>query len=88
MPTPCGIGGPLVPMSPGGVLDSSGPAGMGFEQTFFRESPVHFSEANGWHSDFNLMQDRPGLRPVVLEKLDHMPFSGQTTLDTFDPSIR
>ena len=39
-----------------------------------RVSPVHYSKENGVHADYN---------PGNLKQHTHVPFVGQTTLDTF-----
>ena len=44
------------------------------KDSFHRVSPVHYSKENGVHADYN---------PGGLKNHIHIPFSGQTTLNTF-----
>lgn len=45
------------------------------KDSMFRVSPVHWSEKNGVHADYN---------PGGLKKSHiHVPYNGQTTLDVF-----
>jgi hypothetical protein len=48
-----------------------GPFSDGTVQTYFRESPVHYSPWNGLHSDLQLIKPFPG-RDIVIDKLDHL----------------
>jgi len=55
---------------------------MAERQTYLYWSPVHYSPENRVHSDVQLKV--PSFRrDYVLEKIAHVPFHGQTTLDMF-----